>query len=222
MRKVLSSFLFVILVGFSAFGQSKDAQLWTSINLDKKINRAFSLSLSEEIRFTDNISEIGTQFTDLGITWKLHKNWRLSGNYRFTNKRRLDDSYSKRHRYYFDLVYRKKFDKLNLSLRTRFQSQYADVNSSETGKIPEYYSRNKISLKYEINKKYTPYLTTELFTPLFTTEGFYLDNVRYSAGIEYSFNKRSSLDLFYMIQQEYNKSRPETDFVIGLGYNHSF
>lgn len=222
MQKKYCLIILIIFFGLPGFGQTKDAQLWTSVNFDKKLNNMFSLSVSEELRFTDNISEIGTFFTDLGIAFKLNKNWRLSGNYRFTNKQRLDDSYSKRHRYYFDLVYRNKFEKLTLSLRTRFQAQYADVNSSATGQVPEYYSRNKMSLKYDLNKKYTPYAAAEIFLPLNGGKGIYIDNVRYSAGLEYSFNKISSLDIFYMIQQEYNKANPETDFVIGLGFNHSF
>jgi hypothetical protein len=216
---------FVLLMFFSgstAFGQWNDAQLWTSVSLEKKIVKQLSVSLSEELRFSDNITELGTIFTDIGLTWKFHKNWRLSGNYRFTNKIRLDNSYSKRHRYYFDLSYRKKFYQFSVIARTRFQSQYADVNSSETGHLSDYYSRNKLTLKYNITRKIAPYLSAEAFIPINNPKIKGIDNMRYSLGLEWEFVKNSTFDIFYLIQQEYQVKNPERDFVTGIGYCYSF
>lgn len=202
--------------------QNNDMQLWTTISLEKKITKTFSLNYAEEVRFNENISEVGQFFSDIGGTYKINKAWRISANYRFTNKRQLDDSYSKRHRYYVDLSFRKKFDPVVLMFRTRFQSQYKDVFSSYTGKIPEHYSRNKLTLKFDLDKKYNPYLSAEMFYQLNNPEGNKIDNMRYSVGLEYAFNKRTSLDFYYMIQQEYSVSNPERDFVIGAGYQYSF
>jgi len=202
--------------------QNNDMQLWTTISLEKKITKTFSLNYAEEVRFNENISEVGQFFSDIGGTYKINKAWRISANYRFTNKRQLDDSYSKRHRYYVDLSYRKKFDKIVIMFRTRFQSQYSDIYSSYTGIIPDYYSRNKLTLKPDLDKKYSPYISAEMFYQLNNPEGNNLDNMRYTGGIEYKFNKKASLDLFYMIQQEYNVAKPQRDFVVGIGYNINF
>lgn len=209
--------LFLLLSSFT-FAQVNDAGLWLSLNAEKKITPDLSAALSQEFRMNENICELGTFFTDAGISYKFSKTFRASFNYRFTNKRNLDDSYSKRHRYYFDIVARKKLKPITLSFRTRFQSQYTDMNCSPYGKIPDYYSRNKLTLKFDLNKKYTPYLYTEVFSPLFSGEGLYIDNARYCAGIEYQFNRAHDIDIFYMIQQEYNVNDPRRDFVIGMGY----
>ena len=107
-------------------------------------------------------------------------------------------------------------------MRGRFQSQYTDFNSSAAGHVPDYYTRIKLTVKYDLKKKLTPYLSSEEFIPSFAGEGILIDGLRLSAGIEYDLNKRTSLDFFYMIQKEYNVKNPETDFVIGLGYFHSF
>jgi hypothetical protein len=171
----------------------------------------------------ENINELGTFFTAAGFTYKISKLFRISVNYRFTNKRELDDSYSKRHRYYFDLSVREKFKPVILQFRTRFQSQYKDMYSSEDGLVPSYYSRNKFTLKFDLDKKYTPYIYAELFIPIINSESNYsIDNARYCAGFEYSFNRMHALDLFYMIQRQYHVSDPQTDYIVGIGYNLIF
>jgi hypothetical protein len=213
---------FFVLYNVCAFAQNNDMQLWTNISVEKKLTKTFSLNYAEEVRFNENISEVGQFFSDLGGTYKISKTWRISVNYRFTNKRQLDDSYSKRHRYYFDLSYKKKFDRIIFLFRTRFQSQCADINCSDDGKIPDYYSRNKVTFKFDFDKKYIPYISAEMFYQLNNPDGNVIDNMRYAGGVEYQFNKRASLDLFYLIQQEYNCVKPERDFVIGVGYNYSF
>lgn len=219
--KIVLAFL-PLLFTICAFSQSNDMQLWTNISLEKKLTKTFSLNFTEEVRFNENISEVGQFFSDLGGTYKISKAWRVSANYRFTNKRQVDNSYSKRHRYYLDLSFKKKFDLIVFSFRTRFQSQYADIYSSNDGTFPSYYSRNKLSLKLDLNKKYLPYLNAEMFYQLNNPDGNKVDNMRYSVGLEYEFNKRMGVDLFYMIQQEYNVKNPERDFVVGVGYKYSF
>lgn len=217
-RHLTAVFSALLLSISSSYAQMNDAGLWLSLNGEKKITPNLSFALSQEFRMNENVTELGTFFSDAGFTYKLSKTIRASFNYRFANKRNLDDSYSKRHRYYIDLAARKKIKPFVLSFRTRFQSQYADINCSPDGKTPDYYSRNKLSLKFDLDKRYTPYIYTELFFPLFSGEGFYFDNARYCAGIEYQKNRMHTFDIFYMIQQEYNVNDPERDFIIGIGY----
>ncbi|MEI6123074.1 MAG: DUF2490 domain-containing protein [Bacteroidota bacterium] len=212
----------VVLFSENMQGQTTDAGLWMSLNVEKKITAKLSIALAEEFRMNENMTELGTFFTDVGLTYKINKYIRISGNYRFVNKRRLDDSYSKRHRYYFDLAFRKRFKPITISFRTRFQSQYADIFSSEDGKIPSYYSRNKLSIKYELNKKLSPYVSVELFSPLKKPYDIFMDNARYCIGLEYALNRMHSLDFFYLFQREYNVKDPMREHIIGVGYYFSF
>lgn len=204
------------------FAQVNDAGMWVSFNAEKKITPVLSVNLSQEFRINENISEFGTFFTDAGINYKISKVFRVSANYRFVNKRRLNDSYSVRHRFYFDFTVRKKFKPLILQFRTRFQNQYTDMYSSSEGLIPDIYSRNKLTLKIDIDKKYVPYLYTELFTPLKNIDLAYINNARFCAGFEYNFNRMHSLDFFYLLQKEMNVTNPETDYIIGVGYYFTF
>ncbi len=220
--KKIIVYIFFLLSGSGLFAQVNDARLWASVNIEKKITSSFSFTISEEIRMNENISEVGSFFTDAGFRYKINKLIRISANYRFTNNRQLDNSYSQRHRYYFDLSLRKKIKPVTFTFRTRFQSQYTDINCSPDWQVPEYYTRNKLTMDFDLDKKYSPFISAEAYTPLFSGNGLYIDNVRYCAGFDYQFNRAHEIELFYMLQKEYNVNNPQNDYIVGIGYYFTF
>lgn len=223
MCKKLSLFTFLYFLFFGNIAaQVSDAGLWTDVCIEKKVTYALAIKLTQEFRFNENISELGTVLSDIGINYRISKKISIGGNYRLTEKRRLDNSYSTRHRYYFDIAYKQKTKIASLSFRTRFQSQYADFNSKTDGRTPTYYSRNKLSVKYNSGRKYEPYLASELYYQLNNPDGNKIDNVRYEFGVDYELNKLNNIELFYLIQQEYNVKNPGRDYIMGLGYTISF
>lgn len=208
-------------VHFSTIAQVNDAGLWLSINAEKKITPSLTLNLSEEFRFNENISELGSFFSDAGISYKISKMFRASANYRLTNKRNLNNSYTMRHRFYVDLAARKKIKPVTFLLRTRLQS-FSESFSTPDKDSPEYYLREKLSLKFDLDKKWAPYIYSEFYYSLNNPKGNYIDKMRYAAGLEYTVNRMHSFDFYYMIQNEMNIKNPERDFIIGLGYNFIF
>lgn len=218
----ISLFILVCFLSVRVKAQYNDAGLWTSINLEKKLNKQFSVSVSEEIRMNENVTEIGTFFTDLGVNYKINKIFKIGGYYRFINKRNLDDSYNKRNRFYFDLSCKTKMYLFSLTFRTRFQSQFKETNKSADAGIAENYWRNKLSLKYDLNKKIGFIGSYEIFTPLRSYDKVFKDNQRFNLGLEYTFNKMHSFNLSYMIQNESNVNNPESDYITCIGYNFSF
>ena len=89
-------------------GQVKDAGLWTTVSFEAKLGRKLSLDISQEFRFNENITELGTAYTDAGLTYKLNKHFQIAANYRYTQKRTIENYYSFRHRIYIDIKYEKK------------------------------------------------------------------------------------------------------------------
>lgn len=215
--RLLSLTFFICVSGHCSFAQEKDAGLWTSISVEKKFTQKFSANISEELRFNQNISILGSFFTDAGITFRLNDAFRIAANYRFINRHRLDGSYSKRHRYYFDLSWRKKINRITPVARLRFQSQYTDMYSSPDGFIPEYYLRPKFSLRYNMKGKWNPYIGCELFYGIPKE----LDNARYTLGAERSINKKVSLDIFFLHQREFNVRNPIYDYIWGFTISYS-
>jgi hypothetical protein len=221
--RIVRSFVFLTIMTGLLFcspvmSQVKDAGLWTSVNFEAKVIKKLTATLSEEVRFNENITEVGAFFTDVGLTYKLNKHFQFAVNYRFTERRTVENYYSLRHRIYADVKYEKKLKPFQIQFRSRLQDQYADIGRALDGGIPEFYLRNKISLKWDLNKPSTPYLSVELFSPLNYPRYNAFDGMRTSAGVEYEFTKHHKVDIYYMIQKELNVSNPKTDFILGLGY----
>ncbi|MCK9617700.1 MAG: DUF2490 domain-containing protein [Lentimicrobiaceae bacterium] len=214
--------IFIVITFFicrlHTLAQVNDAGAWMSINIEKSIFSDLSATFTEELRLNENCTEAGTILSDLGLAYKINKNIKISANYRFSNKRRLDDSYNNRHRYYFDIILKEKMKPIVFSVRSRFQSQYTDYNSSPDGRMPANYIREKATIKIDLDKKYTPYFYTEVYFRLNNVQYEQFNRIRYSGGFEYSFNRLHTIDIFYLIQKEYNKPNPRTDYIMGIGY----
>lgn len=220
--KLRSYFLFLILFFVPGLlplvAQVNDAGMWIGLDLEKKLGNGLTLQFSDEIRMNENISEVGTWFNEIGLDYKINKMISASIAYRLIQKRRVDDSYSTRHRYLINLNFKEKFGNFNFTFRTRYQSQYTDVLSSENGKSPDNYVRTRMVVKYDANRKYTPFLSGETFFYLNHPEGVVFDNYRVSGGISYEWNKKSSLNLGYMMDREINVSDPWTNYIITLSW----
>ena len=221
-RTGLVSLTLLLFAQSQVLAQVNDAGLWASVNLEKKFSKKFSIHFSEELRFNENISELGLFFSELTGEYQFSKMVSISGGYRFIQRRRLDDSYSIRHRYLVNLNIKKKFGQVGTNFRLRYQSQYADVESSPDGKVPDNYLRPKLTLKYDLNKKYTPYISGEMFVDLNRPDGILFDNYRVEAGVDYEISKRSSIDLGYLISKEIQVKDPWTNYVIVVGWNYIF
>jgi hypothetical protein len=215
-------FCFLIHQGISLPAQVQDACLWMTANLEKKLTRSFSAVFKEEVRLNENITEVGTVFSDIGLEYSLSKRFRIAGHYRFILKRSPDDSYEPRMGYYFDFTYREKVSLIRLNFRLRFQSRFSDLQDDVFSEIPEYYLRFRIRAEADLNKRYEPYLSAEPFIQMNSPEGFLFEGMRYCAGVEYSFSRMHKVDVYYQIQQEYQVRNPLTEFITGISYTFTF
>ncbi len=215
--------IILLLSCFTVGAQTKDAGLWLGLKLEKKVHAWATLSLSEELRLNENITELGTAFTEISWSSGWHSGFNGGIAYRFIQKRQLDDSYELRHRYHLELSYRYKFNRsLSISLRERFQNQYKDVNRMADGITKEYALRSKLGLKYTPFKKLSFDGSCEVYYQLNNPEGNEIDNLRYSLGTEYKLSKKQSIELYYLIDQELHVNDPWTSYIVGLGYTFEF
>jgi hypothetical protein len=203
--------------------QQKDFGVWASVSARHKITQKLSVTVEEQFRFNQNATAIGQYFTDAGLEYALSKKFKLGISYRFINSFQ-NTYYSKRHRVYVDLSFKTKYSSLQIILRTRLQEQQKDLYSSETGYLPEWYSRNKVTLKLNNGRKFLPYVSTELFYMIAApnTVKSIVDKMRYTAGMEYEFNRVHAVDVYYLIQHDINVNNPIADYVAGIGYVYTF
>jgi hypothetical protein len=224
MSKHLKRFLFLYLIisGLLVFGQVQDAGLWLSANVEEKITPAFSACFTEEVRMNENITEVGTLYSDIGLKYSFGARFKVGGSYRFSKKRLLDDTYENLSSWYMDFYYKEKIKPISLGVRLRYQSRYNEAFSTEYGVIGKSHMRLKMTLKYDLDKRFEPYIYAEPFFTLNNTVYSPFDQLRVCAGIEYTFNRMHMIDLHYLICKEYNVKHPQTDYVIGLSYYLTF
>ncbi len=206
--------------GLSA--QVNDAQMWFNAEIEKKITPAFSASFTEEVRLNENISEVGALFSDLGVSYKFLKRFKVGAFGRFTLKRRLDDTYQPFYSWYAELTAREKFKPVGLALRLRYQSKYSEEGTSPKAAIATNHIRAKLTVKYDLDMKLEPYVYAETYFRTCVPAYKSFDQLRLCAGVNYAFNRHHTVDLHYLFAREYNVVNPETDYVIGLGYALTF
>jgi hypothetical protein len=213
---------FLVMTGNRMIAQVNDAQMWLSANVEKKLTPALSLEFTGEMRMNENITEVGTLFSDLGFSYRFPKRFRLGASYRFMLKRRPDDTYERLNSWYAEGSYREKFKPIGLALRLRYQSRYTEAFTAEKSGIPKNHIRTKLTVKYDLQKKFEPYLYAETFFRNGVPASMSFDQLRLCAGIGYTFNRMHMIDLHYLICREYHAVNPETNYVIGIEYYFTF
>jgi len=174
-------------------------------NLLPKLN----LEINPEIRF-GNFLEFSELIMQGGLRYKPFKFLKLSGYYRFIGDYTNDDP-EYLHRFAFDAEPKYEINRLELKLRLRY-ANYTDF-AGETVDNKSYY-RYRLQSKYDIkNFKFNPYISWELFQK---SDEKSVYKGRYEVGIEYGFKKNNELEIFYFLQDYYNKDK--LHHIIGIKY----
>jgi len=221
LKRIFFYFSIFILTSGNLFAQhQKDAAMWLSVNIEKKINKRFSVNFIHQTSLNQNLNEVGYLYYDLGLSYKLNKYFTIACNYRLSELRNLENFYSETQRFYSDLTFSKGFGKFYLQIRTRFQTQVYGLNYQDFYKPNRDFSRNKISLRYNINRIYSTFISAEQFyrfNKINNTQAY-----RFAAGLTYKFNLKHRIDVYYMNQFQLNTKRTRTDYITGLTYSYKF
>lgn len=224
--KFILSFILSTLLLFCASAQkSNDAGMWATFTIQHPLSKKINFVIDQEFRLKENYQRINLFYTNIGIDYKYNKFLKISPTYRTIQKRRLDGTYSYRHRLMLDVTLKKKLNKFTLSERIRYQAEVQDLYTSKKGKLLEQFLRLKTDLKYSLNDDITPYISCELRYQIRAPrgdgpsydKGFH--RIRNVLGVEYQINKKNSVNLYYLIQSEFNISTPESIYILGIAYS---
>ncbi len=200
-----------------------DAAVWINIYLEKKINKNWDIHLNQQNRFNENVKNYGMGYADFGLTYSFNKNVKILGDYVFVQRRVLDGTYSTRHQFYTALVLKKELRKWSFIYRNMLQIQVKDVYTSEDGAVPEYYERNKLTIKYKMNKYFTFYTAEELYLPFYQVRNKGLDRSRTFVGFFYNLSKHTNIELYMLYQHQLNAfNATNRDYIYGLGFSQEF
>ena len=201
-------FLFPLL----SFTQTEDFQLWSSVSLNYSVNKKLEFKLTESLRLRENVSLISRQFSELRSTYKINKSFRLNAGYRFLRTISIEKQINLRHRFYFDIIKRKKIKRIRVFSRLRSQYQ-TGINYNE------FYTRGKLGALYNIRKTpLDPEFSSEIY---FDNKKKRIDKLRYTLALSFPFNKKIKSNIFYRIQTEKNMVNPNTFYILGLGLEYN-
>ena len=217
MIKALCSLFVFSVISLAAFSQiQEDAILWTGISVSKNITKKFRLTLMEQGRFNNNISNLKNIFTDVGLGYKYNKTFKFSAAYRYANKQLVEGGFETAHRYNLDVQARFKKKPFVVSYRNRFQIENRMATS---GIKRQLYDRNKVKVAFDLDKKYSPWIATDIYYSLNKEE---FNKIRYTIGVEFNLPNRNELALFYRLRSMFNVSNPRNSFIIGVFFHHNF
>jgi len=212
----LSSFMLI------SFSQEKDFGIWCGINVEYKIIKKLEADMSAMLRTFNRASEIEQLFIEGGLTYKLTKYLSFAGAYRLTNNIEDDSQYYLRHKWFFDIKGSADFGDISCYIRSRFQEQRRTYYEDEEDKLPRHTWRIKVKSTYKTPSfPVNPYLDFETFIPVFADEERVVGKNRFSAGMEYKFNKTHAIELEYMYERDFLPHIHDINIVC-LNYNLKF
>ncbi len=214
MKKVLIAF-FCVVGSMALFGQEskvrEDFEVWLSSSVDMKLNKKFNAEVKIAHRLENNARFQKTSFIEPALSYEITKRFETSLSYRynydFLDKERVNRIISRTN-------YTYRFKPYDLGYRLRF-----DLESGNNDIVDVV--RNRFSFRYKRKKhKLSPGISAELFTSN-RRRGWISDKIRLVAELNYRLDKRHRLSLGYMLQNEFNRSRPQRDFILLAGYRYS-
>ncbi|HET6244343.1 MAG: DUF2490 domain-containing protein [Bacteroidetes bacterium] len=198
---------------------TQDFLIWSGLKLKKEIAPGTSINIRQEIRLRNNATEVQKGFIDVGIAYKFNKHLRIGMSYRNSQNVQRDFAFSSRHRLVTDLILKNEWKPIELSYRLRYQMNYKDMFSSENGRIPQQFLRHKIQANVELNKQWTPYAAVEFFNTMDEFPDTKWVQQRFKLGMDYSFNKYTSISVYYMLRTIQNINVPATHYILGTSVN---
>jgi hypothetical protein len=213
-----------------------DAQLWLSADLTKEVNKHFDVRFKLQGRMTNNMTELGRAYADIGVTYKVNKAVRFFGDYVFGQKRKNNGDFKTRHVLFAGIILKHEIKRWKLSYRNMLQARYVDPNSSNTGYIGYYFDRNKFEIQYEATKRMTFYAAEEINIPLNNPNvtGISISRTRSYLGTILNISKHQAVDLYFMFQAKlqqgdwfdqkdtYPNKRLKHFYVYGITYKLEF
>ena len=152
---IIYRFFLVLLFSIvqNSYAQNlSDTEGWSSIEVGLNISNKLSFSVSEHLRYRNNISTMSSYFTQLETSYEIFKDFNLGGGVRFIRKN--DDvgniqGLETHFRYQFEINYKHDLKMLTLFYRLRYQHKNELGLLEVEDNIPNEYMRFRAGLGYK-------------------------------------------------------------------------
>jgi len=225
-RLLLPAILILLALARQAAGQQDDMCLWSKFSIEKSLSSRYSVFITQEFRLRENLTRPDELYIEAGGSVKAGKGLKFTLGYRFSGNYDNQKYYSLgmryHHRGFVDLDYKVRRGQFTFNFRARLQAEYKNIYSSDKGKVPEWYWRDKFEVKYRAGR-FEPYVGIEphfqIMDPRNPTGNFTINRLWVIAGIDVSIVKHQTLGIYYMIQREWKMVTPQNKYIIGIEYS---
>jgi len=218
MNKIIFICLALLLCS-SVYAQSDDFGVWTTIEAKKKLLPGLEASIEGDFRTRDDLGTVDRWSGAAGLSYRIWSFLKVGGDYTFIRFNHTKRGWETGHRYNLYATGSYRWNRLNFSLRERYQQTYRkDVSVTAKRANPKKILRSRLQMSYDIKKSaFEPYASMELFHKLNDPQNNGLDKIRYTFGTEYKLNKKNAFQIYYRYQTVRDDEDPNLH-VLGLGY----
>ncbi len=200
---------------------TRDIGLWIGVGVNYQLNKKWKTSLIQEIRTFDNAIDLQKSITDLGLTYRINKQFSLGAGLRYSYDRKKDNEFTNDIRYNIDFKFKHKLTKhFNLYYRFRYQYNYINLFTYISDVDKKSNMRNRIKIQYSL-KKHDIYFTTELFRKYVVYKKPSFNNLRITIGDQLK-TERGDFKYGLAFERELDEEHPLNFFFLKLNYTFNF
>lgn len=223
----LGLIVLILFITMSSHAQdTEDLEGWGAVELNLKATEKLSFSVSEHLRYRNDITTLRNYFTQVKVNYELFKNFELGGGVRYITDN--DDVGNKQgheylFRYQFDAVFNQKIDRVMVSFRFRYQNKNQLGLSESEGDIPTEYTRYRMGLSYKVKPlKLNVKLFGEVFNePQSPEENKGFNRHRYTLKLSRKFKDFGAFGIFYALQDDYSTPIKKSKSIVGFKYSYN-
>jgi len=191
-------------------GQTTDFETWEGVKISFDLPKRFEATLKEQLRMKNNSSEVKGVLTEVGAAYSINKYFNFGLSYRHTIK----PLGANRNRVTFIAKQKYKVKPFTLGNRIKLQKEY------QSGKLPDNYLRDKMSIGLKISKKIKAEFGNEWFYHIKTLAKQF-DQYRLGLSFNFKLNKRNHIEAGYIYEKQFNIGNPATTHMGIINYKLS-
>ena len=192
-----------------------------------KILKGWHVSLEGELRcvlYEKDSPQFDRAKLGIATDYTFLKKWvKVGAAYNYLNYYNQEDNfYENRHRVKGYVTISQKFGAWKPSYRLQVQSTFRDERRGDYTFNPKTYMRNRFMVTWTVPRSPVKlYVSEEFWWRLYKPGDNIIDQLRSVIGVQYSFNKRHSMDVFFRSDNEVQVKNPKNVFSVGITYSFS-
>ena len=213
---------FLLLIPGELPGQQKDFQSWWEFSLDKRLSNGFELSGEIEQRFKNNSLQYDRSLVTVAGEYRINEYLDVATGFRAILDSNREMELNAKYRLHMDATGRYSLSGFDLSLRVRFQYGFEDLLDPLFLDVNNFVNRNRLKVAHHIfGTRLGWFGAVESWHLLNDQPNRLLYKMRYSAGVQYTLNFKSQINIRYILEDELNVVNPMQSHILVFGFSHS-